>query len=206
MNRQKVILLDWDSTIADSSRRIVEMYLKRPFNKMYDLEWDFSPYIPKEDLEWALSQFASKEMYRGLSLINGCREALQELRDMGFYLIVCSKTAEELRPLKEEFIEELVGDLIDEIHLIDNFNKAQYCQENGIEVDFVVDDKIECHVGFPANVIHLLFGNYKWNTLGVEEIGGFREKYGKPFIELTSKPVVRVIEWKEVPRVVYTFL
>lgn len=197
--KQKTIVLDWDCTLADSSTRVVELYTGKKFNQLKELQWNFSPFIPQEETAEALKLFGDRKMYEGLKLITGCKKTLKELKQKGYKLIVCTNTVKSARKLKEEFIKKLLGDLVEEIHFTDDFNKAKYFYSLDRHIDIIIDDKVECHKGFESDTMHIVFGDYQWN--GVEDLCDLiKSKLNQLDETVTQLKITKCNTWEEVSK------
>ena len=91
------LIIDFDGTIADSSKRIYELFNKNhkkkglPFERE-KLKWNFEPYITnlKDKME-CLSYFGEYEMYKSLEWVDEyAKDALAELSKR-YNIIICSK-------------------------------------------------------------------------------------------------------------------
>ena len=152
------ILVDFDDTIAMSTKTIFDIYKKETgFKGNYhrDYLWNFDGLIDKSYLDRALSLFQDKLFYSNLTLKKDCKKVLKFLNDMGFNICICSMHKNPVgRAYKDEWISRKLPFIKDRIYL-DSFDKSI------VEGFMIIDDKPECLIG--DRKYKLLFGNYGYN-------------------------------------------
>lgn len=96
---KKDLIIDFDNTIANSSKRVYDMYLEKNPDKVTDLffnkealKWNFEPYVTDEEgKKECISYFSSKEMYEKLEWLDPyVEDALKEL-SKNYNIIICSR-------------------------------------------------------------------------------------------------------------------
>lgn len=143
---KKIILIDFDSVIANSSETVLCMF-REYFNKDFDLDmsklnWDFTPFaITEEEKIWCLSNLSTKEFFERLDMYEGFRDFLkdEELRNC-YDFVLCTSREFFQKPLIEDWLGE---DL-------QYFSKTLYLGR-GVSKDMIVGDIIIDD--FPKNLV-----------------------------------------------------
>ena len=167
-NKKGTIIVDFDNTICDSARCVVELYQKetndysKPYNLYKDeLNWDFSPIIDSNvwDKNKITETFASQEFYDNLNMFKDCKETLRTLMDEGWEVVICTKPTKLGYGLdsKINYINNYVPNNKVIFLISDDFDKGL------IKGDIIIDDHIQCLTTGDRD-FRICFGNYKWNS------------------------------------------
>ncbi len=178
----KKIIIDFDSTIADSSGCI----LKDIFNIDWEpekLEWDFSPYGDKNQRAQMVSYFQTSEFWKKLKPVEGFREWIDAQYKQGIPIFVCSKRPSHgfdslIAWCKYHDFDKYFTDYI---LVYKEFNKTFLMDDETI----TIDDKPDCFWNNGLSPNNIVFGNYKYATDFLEE-----HNYSD---------AIRVKSWKEMP-------
>lgn len=152
------ILVDFDDTIAMSTKTIFDIYKKETgFKGNYhrDYLWNFDGLIDKSYLNRALSLFQDKLFYDNLKLNTNCKKVLKILSLAGYNIIVCTMHKNPIgKAHKIDFIERKLP-FVDDIICLESFDKSV------VDGFIIIDDKPECLLG--ERKYKFLFGNYGYN-------------------------------------------
>ncbi|KAH9891014.1 hypothetical protein C8Q73DRAFT_702559 [Cubamyces lactineus] len=229
-----VIAVDMDDVLSQTNEVVAEWHNKAYGTNMkiedfyYYYYW-MNPYWgnPTETVE-KVEQFWKTDYIDKAPPVEGAREALTKLKDMGYRLVVV--TARQTRELDrslawlERNFPGLFDTMIctgqsqetltDEHELVTKLSKAGVCRKIGAK--FIVDDSVEnalkCVQADPPVPV-LLFGDYSWNQRAahygdVKKEVSFEEKLkregGREFwkeekvVVPEGAPLTRVKSWDEV--------
>ena len=175
-----VILVDFDNTIADSSRCIYELYQieEQDFSVKYTYEhgWNFEGLIPQTHTDWAVSLFNSDVFYKNLKPIEKSIEVLKILA-VKHKIVIVTKGETNSLSLKSKWIKQYLPFIHNVVYLEQNdYNKGL------ITGDIIIDDKLDCIFSSNCNY-KILFGNYGWNNTDISGDG---------------KDYIRLSEWDKV--------
>lgn len=170
-NSNRVLIIDFDNTLVNSSETILHMLYWKNRHKTNNtfsynpniLKWDFTPYAKtEEDTSFCKAQFNKQRFYDELEPMEGALEVLRELHK-NYRIVVCSNRNVENIEMFVTTVRNLFGDVVDDIiPLIDNFDKSV------IKGHIRIDDKIECMMN-DDNSFNILFGNYGYNKICDED-------------------------------------
>lgn len=186
------LIIDFDGTIADSSKRIYELFNKNhkkkglPFERE-KLKWNFEPYITnlKDKME-CLSYFGEYEMYKSLEWVDEyAKDALAEL-SKHYNIIICSKREPGAYDLLLSWLEDNMPCPY-ETCFISTFNKGMVGRRGSI----VIDDKPQCLLGNKDRHKKILFGNYGYQQDEILDMD-----FGQT--EELNENLVRCNTWKDV--------
>ena len=170
MKKKKRVLVDFDNTLVNSGKTIYNLFWFTHKDKVAyhinnykdeELLWDFSNFAKtKEDQQWCVDRFKEQRFYDELELIDGAKESLEELHNMGYETIICSKKCKYSMEMAYTWIENHLekGIHYDEIIFVSDFHVKGL-----INCDIVIDDKYECLEGFSNDVLKIWFGWYGYN-------------------------------------------
>lgn len=157
LERKKRILIDFDSTIANSVESIIKLYskrIKKDINfQVEKLQWDFTPFIPPEDLEWALNQFTQPQMYEILKPIENSIEVLRRMSEK-YELVIVTNKHPKAANINQEWINKYFKGIFNKVIFINQSD----LDKSLIEGDIIIDDKIENILG-GTREYRILFGN-----------------------------------------------
>lgn len=147
---KKIIIFDLDQTILDTIYRFYDVFNETRLKYgLEELPWDvfYKQYtedtlndtIPKSiDLQEFWNHFLSIYTYRRHKndrVISGIREALEKLKQMGYYLIVITSRIAAHNDIKKELMEFGLDDLVDETYALSkelNNNNEKLFSKKGI--------------------------------------------------------------------------
>ena len=162
MIKDKLIMIDLDSTILDTSSTIISLhnrlypskYIK--YNPNHD--WCFRPMInSKEELSDLFKLFDHEDFYKDVIVFPNAIEIINELAENNSVYIV-SKHMESRKRLSREWINKVMPKV--EIVFVDNFEDKGKLFD---KVDYVIDDKWESFENFSEDTTCILYGEYQWN-------------------------------------------
>ena len=185
---KKKILVDFDSTTANSPKAIFEIYKEETNDNgaIYhnDYLWNFEGLLPKEYSERAIELFGEDKFFDRLELMPNAYEVLEELNKR-YDVAICSVHNIKTAHKKESFIRKNLP-FIKEIILIGYDGKFD---KSSIEGNIIIDDKVSCLFGIREKKI--LFGDYAYNQL-------VNTKGDEKNILLYDPYVVRAENWNRV--------
>ena len=186
------LIIDFDGTIADSSKRIYNLFNERhrlngiPF-KREDLKWNFAPYITeKEDRAECLSYFSDPKMYEFLEWTDEyAKEAIAELSKT-YNIIICSRRE---RGTYEPLLEWLERNMPCEYQtcFLSTFDKGMVGRRGSV----IIDDKPSCLFGNKDRYKKILFGNYGYQQDEILEMDFAKVKD-------LNKNFVKCNTWKDI--------
>ena len=186
------LIIDFDGTIADSGKRIYNLFNERhsldgiPF-KREDLKWSFYPYITeKEDFKECISYFSDPKMYELLDWIDEyAKEAIAELSKT-YNIIICSKRE---KGAYEPLLEWLERNMPCEYQtcFLSTFDKGIIGRKDSV----IIDDKPSCLLGNKDRYKKILFGNYGYQQDEILEMD-----YTK--VQDLNENLVKCNTWKDV--------
>jgi 5'(3')-deoxyribonucleotidase len=188
------LIIDFDGTIADSGKRIYNLYNERhclngvPF-KREDLKWNFKPYITDKDARIeCLSYFSDPKMYELLEWIDEyTKDAIAEL-SKNYNIIICSRREKgSYEPLLEWLEQNMPCEY--QICFLSSFDKGVVGRRGSI----IIDDKPSCLLGNKDRFKKILFGNYGYQQDEILEMDFMSVK------ELNEN-LVKCNTWKDILR------
>lgn len=154
------IIVDFDNTIADSAKEIINIYNylydETCIHKTNEIKWDFDGIIPKERLCEMLEYFERKEFFDTLKPIDGAYDVLKQLSKDNEVIIV-SKHPSSSSSLKREWIRKHFP-FINRCVFLDQVGM----DKSVIHGDVVIDDNLECLESITAKY-KICFGDYAYN-------------------------------------------
>ena len=170
MIKDKIIVIDLDSTIINTARMVINLHNKLNLNKQIeyieDCSWKFKPMIKTdEELSELFNVFDHKDFYNNTIYTKNAKEIVNKL-SQEYEVIICSKHNNTRKPITRAFIKKEFPNC--KLKFVDNFK-----DKSKIDCDFVIDDKIETLEGFVnKNTVRICFGNYQWNKeyIGIREV------------------------------------
>ena len=171
---KKRILVDFDMTIVNSGKRIIELYQEdtgdcvMPYEGNEDkLTWGFDNFIPKEYN--ALKYFSDPRLMDNLEFIEGAKETLEAL-SCYYDVYIITRSSCNLDN-KIEFIKKELPFIKGTIFV----SSSDFTDKALFSNDFdtvLIDDRVDCF--YKSNRLNLLFGEYDWNKQ--EEIDKYRKE------------------------------
>lgn len=173
--KRKSIIVDFDSTIANTVKTIFEIYQKETndYSGEYHTKhmWDFGGLLPKEYVSRAIELFGEQILYDNLEFIDGAKETLLKL-SKDFDLTICTVHDAKSIHMKDKWIKDNLPFIDNVVYLTNNtFNKSI------IKGDIIIDDRISCLAG--DRELKICFGDYGYNTfndIAKSGIDGFIQK------------------------------
>ena len=162
MIKDKLIMIDLDSTIIDTSLTIVNLYNKlNPNNKLSytpNHSWGFLPIVKtKEELSNLFELFDHEDFYKDVIVFPNAIEIINELAENN-RVIICSKHMETRKRLSREWINRVMPKV--EIVFVDNFEDKGKLFD---KVDYAIDDRIDTLDSFSNDTTCILYSEYQWN-------------------------------------------
>jgi 5'(3')-deoxyribonucleotidase len=159
---QKVII-DLDNTLTDSAKALYHYYQHKTgdYSKPYDpskVTWNMEKLIPwnKEQVN---NIFKDPKFFDFLKPFDDTIESLNKIKELGFYIEVCSLHNIETITNKIDYIYTTFP-MVDKITVLplegENFDKSE------IQGDYIIDDKLEILDKSPIKN-KILVGSYAWN-------------------------------------------
>src|SRR5574344_2504244 len=143
MIKDKVIVLDFDSCIIDTSKSIIQLHNKLNPDKYIEYnpnhDWNFSPIInTKEELTELFKLFDNKDFYGDtLVVFPNAIEVINRLAEDNI-IFICSKHCDSRKPLTTAWINKVMPKV--ELIFVDNFADKGKLLKN---CDIVIDDRID---------------------------------------------------------------
>lgn len=176
------IVLDFDSTIADSADCILNKLFNISDWKPETLEWDFAPYGSEAERKLMVASFMKPEFWDNLTPINGVVNWIKQQYEEKIPVYICSKRTNNdfehvISWCQKYGIDQYITDYV---FICKSYDKSIIMDEETI----IIDDKPDCFyksdIGYP-----ILFGNYK---------------YAASFLEgKDQKNIVKIPDWKAMP-------
>ena len=167
MNNKPIIVVDWDSTVINTSKTLINLHNKLSKNKIEYIEehdWKFKPMINTDEELKELFKLFDNEHFYDSDVIVPIKDAIKTIKKLSehFKIVICSKHMESRRKLTRNYIEQTFKGYDVSVKFVDSFNEKSKLFRNK-EVLVVIDDKEECFEGFGEEPLKILFGNYQWN-------------------------------------------
>lgn len=156
-------IIDFDSTLVDSKKKVVELYFKK-----------YNHYINNDDcVTWELSEltqsnpneiktfFSCKEFYEDLPKIDGMFELVRELYNLGHEIVICSYSEKEGIENKRSYLKENIP--YAEHVLFEIGNDDSKLDKSSVIGDIIIDDNVYALESSPCTY-KICFGDYLWNN------------------------------------------
>lgn len=121
-----------------------------------ELQWDFSPIVPKEYLKWCIARFEDKEFYDLLEPMDGAFQVLEELSKQ-HEIVIVTKKSPKAAIYNDAWIKKFYP-FINRVIYLDQWD----FDKSIIQGEVIIDDKWECLKGGNRS-LRILFGDYGWN-------------------------------------------
>jgi 5'(3')-deoxyribonucleotidase len=164
---RKVIFIDLDSTIIDTSRSIINLHNKLSDKKIEYTEqhsWNFYPMVKtKEELTELFKLFDHKDFYgHTLVVFKDAVEIINELSNK-YRIIIVSKHNASRRSITRKWIYEILPNV--EIVFSDSFDKSGVAKNIFMDKCLCfLDDKPEALDSMKGLVPYLVtYNTYQWN-------------------------------------------
>lgn len=187
------LIIDFDNTIADSSKRVYDMFLQRhnrPADELFDcakLRWSFEPYVTSEkDKQECLALFDEKDFYTGLDWVDENTKEALELLSKKYNIIICSKRNKNAFTPLLDWLEQHITCPY-QTCFVSTFDKGMVGRRDSI----IIDDKPICLVGNKDRSKRILFGNYGYQQDEFDKLKGTPE-----YEELSD--LIKCASWKDV--------
>ena len=167
MNNKPIVVIDWDSTVINTSKTLINLHNKLSKNKIKYIEehdWKFRPMINSdEELKELFTLFDNKHFYDS-DVVVPIKDAIKTIKKLSehFKIVICSKHMRSRRKLTKKYIKETFKGYDVSVKFVNSFNEKSNLFKHK-RVLAVVDDKIECLGGFGEKTLRVLFGDYQWN-------------------------------------------
>ena len=167
MNNKPIIVVDWDSTVINTSKTLINLHNKLSKNKIKYIEehdWKFRPMINSdEELKELFTLFDNKHFYDS-DVVVPIKDAIKTIKELSehYKIIICSKHMRSRRKLTKKYIKETFKGYDVSVKFVNSFNEKSNLFKHK-RVLAVIDDKIECLEGFGEKTLRVLFGDYQWN-------------------------------------------
>ena len=167
MNNKPIVVVDWDSTVINTSKTLINLHNKLSKNKIKYIEehdWKFRPMINSdEELKELFTLFDNKHFYDS-DVVVPIKDAIKTIKELSehYKIIICSKHMRSRRKLTRKYIKQIFKGYDVSVKFVNSFNEKSKLFKHK-RVLAVVDDKIECLEGFGEKTLRVLFGDYQWN-------------------------------------------
>ena len=167
MNNKPIVVVDWDSTVINTSKTLINLHNKLSKNKIKYIEehdWKFRPMINSdEELKELFTLFDNKHFYDS-DVVVPIKDAIKTIKKLSehFKIVICSKHMRSRRKLTKKYIKQIFKGYDVSVKFVNSFNEKSNLFKHK-RVLAVVDDKIECLGGFGEKTLRVLFGDYQWN-------------------------------------------
>lgn len=182
---RKKILVDFDSTTANSPKAIFDIYKEETGDNSLiyhnDYLWNFQGLLPNWYAERAVELFGEEKFFERLELMPNAYEVLKRLNEE-YDVAICSVHDMKTAHRKDGYIRNRLP-FIKEIILIGYDGKFDKSSQQG---HIIIDDKASCLKGDREQKI--LFGNYGYNQL--EYATGVEKE-----ILLNDDRIIRANDW-----------
>jgi 5'(3')-deoxyribonucleotidase len=193
---KKDLIIDFDNTIANSSKRAYDMFKKNhkdvlKFSKS-KLRWGFQPYANSdEERAEMLSYFSCEEFYKKLKWIDHyTKKAIKKLSKK-YNIIICSmRNKNAYTPLIEWLEKNMPCEY--QTCLLSSYDKGIVGRKGSI----IIDDKPSCLTGNKHRSKKILFGTWGYQF---DELNSMSDKDYDKF----SKKLVQCKTWKDVVKEIY---
>ena len=165
MIKDKLIMIDLDSTILDTSSTIISLHNRLYPSKYIEFtsehDWQFRPMIDsKEELSDLFKLFDHEDFYKDVIVFPNAIEIINKLAENN-RVVICSKHNESRKRLSTEWINKVMPKV--EIIFVDSFDKS-VAVPRGEFVDIFIDDKPEALYSMGYVAEHCIcYGSYQWN-------------------------------------------
>ena len=167
MNNKPIVVIDWDNTVINTSKTLINLHNKLSKNKIKYIEehdWKFRPMINSdEELKELFTLFDNKHFYDS-DVVVPIKDAIETIKKLSEYfkIVICSKHMRSRRKLTKKYIKQIFKGYDVSVKFVNSFNEKSNLFKHK-RVLAVVDDKIECLEGFGEKTLRVLFGDYQWN-------------------------------------------
>ena len=167
MNNKLIVVVDWDNTVINTSKTLINLHNKLSKNKIKYIEehdWKFRPMINSdEELKELFTLFDNKHFYDS-DVVVPIKDAIETIKELSehYKIIICSKHMRSRRKLTKKYIKETFKGYDVSVKFVNSFNEKSKLFKHK-RVLAVVDDKEECFKGFREETLRVLFGDYQWN-------------------------------------------
>ena len=167
MDNKPIVVVDWDSTVINTSKTLINLHNKLSKNKIKYIEehdWKFRPMINSdEELKELFTLFDNKHFYDS-DVVVPIKDAIKTIKKLSehFKIVICSKHMRSRRKLTKKYIKQIFKGYDVSVKFVNSFNEKSNLFKHK-RVLAVVDDKIECLGGFGEKTLRVLFGDYQWN-------------------------------------------
>ena len=167
MNNKPIVVVDWDNTVINTSKTLINLHNKLSKNKIKYIEehdWKFRPMINSdEELKELFTLFDNKHFYDS-DVVVPIKDAIKTIKELSehYKIIICSKHMRSRRKLTKKYIKQIFKGYDVSVKFVNSFNEKSNLFKHK-RVLAVVDDKIECLEGFGEKTLRVLFGDYQWN-------------------------------------------
>ena len=167
MNNKSIVVVDWDNTVINTSKTLINLHNKLSKNKIKYIEehdWKFRPMINSdEELKELFTLFDNKHFYDS-DVVVPIKDAIKTIKELSehYKIIICSKHMRSRRKLTKKYIKQIFKGYDVSVKFVNSFNEKSNLFKHK-RVLAVVDDKEECFKGFREETLRVLFGDYQWN-------------------------------------------
>lgn len=167
MNNKSIVVVDWDNTVINTSKTLINLHNKLSKNKIKYIEehdWKFKPMINSdEELKELFTLFDNKHFYDS-DVVVPIKDAIETIKELSehYKIIICSKHMRSRRKLTKKYIKQIFKGYDVSVKFVNSFNEKSNLFKHK-RVLAVIDDKIECLEGFGEKTLRVLFGDYQWN-------------------------------------------
>ena len=167
MGNKQIIVIDWDNTVINTSKTLINLHNKLSENKIEYIEehdWKFRPMVSTDEELKELFKLFDNEHFYDSDVIVLIKDAIKTIKELSEYykIVICSKHMISRRKLTRKYIKETFKGYDVSVKFVNSFNEKSKIFKNK-RVLAVIDDKEECFEGFGKETLKILFGDYQWN-------------------------------------------
>lgn len=159
---KKTIIIDVDSTLANSTETIFDIYKEERniTDKEYhrNFLWDFKGLIEEDYLNRALNLFGEDKFFDRLQLYPEAYRVMEKL-NRKYILKICSVHKDETSHKKIAWLRKQLPFIPEENIIILSYENG--FDKSMIEGDIIIDDKFSCIKG--DRELKILFGDFAYN-------------------------------------------
>ena len=167
MGNKQIIVIDWDNTVINTSKTLINLHNKLSENKIEYIEehdWKFRPMVSTDEELKELFKLFDNEHFYDEDVLVPIKDAIKTIKELSEYykIVICSKHMISRRKLTRKYIKETFKGYDVSVKFVNSFNEKSNLFKHK-RVLAVIDDKIECLEGFGEKTLRVLFGDYQWN-------------------------------------------
>lgn len=164
------IILDFDSTLIPTHLAVLDLYreLTNDYSTTVNdrtLTWSMTKVCPLWTAEEVNAVFSHPKLFEHMYkyVAQSTLDILRALKNLGYTIEICTIHRKSGVRLKKEFLNEIYGDIVDKITIIETSDTDPIKMDKSMIVgNIIIDDNIDNLLSSPAP-IKICFGHYTWN-------------------------------------------